>query len=99
MGVKIQNKEMNRERTVELLNTYTGLKHTNTTSAFSLPTNLGLEIINIVALLIGWLTGLLKQYIEEITCDLIGQHSEINNHPQYSRSRRRREKKKITGKH
>lgn len=41
------------ERTFVLLNTHTGLKHTNTTSAFSLAASLSLETIIPAAVL--WL--------------------------------------------
>lgn len=36
---------LKKERTFVLLNTHTGLKHTNTTSAFSLTASLSLETI------------------------------------------------------
>lgn len=42
-------KEKKKERTAGLLNTHTGLKPTNTTSVFSLRTNLSLETISTLA--------------------------------------------------
>lgn len=64
------------ERTVGLLNTHTGLKHTNTTSALSFPANMSLETIMAVTLLIGLVNHCIQMKII-ITCDLIGHQWQI----------------------